>query len=289
MSKTIHQRAMLVSLKISAWSAKKYDKKISQEVAAKHSASVDMGRYTKRLLPQDAKTYAALNVALGELRATHYEQTLAWSDEGWRVLPTANYTTYTSMVRQKKGQIESLLSDFIADYPALRAQAEALLNGMFKPEDYPEPMDLQKRYSVKVDFNPLPAGQDFRIDLDSASLDEIARDTEERVNRAVEQAQADAVERLHTCVSRIAERLNDPDAIFRDSLIENARELTGVLTRLNVTEDPRLEELRQRVEQLAQVSPEALRTLPFQRATTAKEADAILADMMAVFGEVQHV
>jgi len=51
----------------------------------------------------------------------------------------------------------------------------------------------------------------------------------------------------------------------------------------------RLEELRQRVEQLAQVSPEALRTLPFQRATTAKEADAILADMMAVFGEVQHV
>jgi ABC-type transporter Mla subunit MlaD len=115
---------------------------------------------------------------------------------------------------------------------------------------------------------------------------QIARDTEERVNAAVLEAQKDSFNRLHECVTRISERLNDPKAIFRDSLIENARELTDVLTRLNVADDPRLEELRKRVEELAQVSPEALRTLPFQRATTAKTADQILADMQAVFGEL---
>jgi hypothetical protein len=284
----IHSRAMLVSLKISAWSARKHDKKVSQEVADNHHASGDVGRYIKKLFPQDAKTYAALNTALGELRAKHYEQTLAWSDEGWRLLPIANHGTYTTMVRQERARIDGLLSDFIAEYPTLRDQARQVLNGMFKPEDYPAPLDLQKRYSIKVDFNPVPTGSDFRVELDTATLEEIARDTEDRVTQAVKQAQEDAVERLHECVTRISERLNDPKAIFRDSLIENARELTDVLTRLNVTDDPRIEELRSRVEQLAQVSPEALRTLPFQRATTASEADAILADMNAVFGEVAH-
>lgn len=113
---------------------------------------------------------------------------------------------------------------------------------------------------------------------------EITRDTEDRVNNAVIQAQADAIDRLKGCVERIASKLADPEGIFRDSLIENARDLTDALTRLNVTDDPRLEDLRHRVEQMARVSPEALRSLPFQRATTASEAQNILDRMSAVFG-----
>jgi hypothetical protein len=289
MSKTIHQRAMLVSLKMSKWSAAKYDKKISLEVAEKHHADADAGRYTKRLIPKGKNSYAELMAAYSELQNKHYEQTLPWSDEGWRLLPNANYNQYVAMVRESRSKIESLLEVFIADYPAIQADVRQRVNGLFNPSDWPEPVDLRKRFSVKVDFNPVPAGQDFRVELDSAALAEIARETEERVNNAVIQAQQNAVDRLHECVTRISERLNDPEAIFRDSLIENARDLTDVLTRLNVADDPRIEALRQRVEQLAQVSPEALRTLPFQRASTAKEADAILADMMAAFGEVKNV
>jgi hypothetical protein len=56
----LHTRAMLVSLRISAWSARKYDKKISLEVAANHGASADAGRYNKYLMPADATSYKAL-------------------------------------------------------------------------------------------------------------------------------------------------------------------------------------------------------------------------------------
>lgn len=288
MAKTIHQRAMLVSLKLSKWSATKYDKAISAEVAAKHNADADAGRYNKRLIPKGKNSYADVMTAFSALYADHCQQTLPWSDEGWRLLPMANHTKYVAMVRSHRSKIETLVEVFISDYPAIKDDVQRRVNGLFNPADWPSPMDLRKRFSVKVDYNPVPAGEDFRVEMDTATLEEIARDTEARVTQAVQGAQQDAVERLHECVTRISERLNDPKAVFRDSLIENARELTDVLTRLNVTDDPRIEELRARVEQLAQVSPEALRTLPFQRATTAHEADSILADMSAVFGEVTH-
>jgi hypothetical protein len=48
--------------------------------------------------------------------------------------------------------------------------------------------------------------------------------------------------------------------IFRNSLVDNALELTNLLTRLNVTKDPRLEKARQELEQsLVGVTADELR------------------------------
>ena len=44
--------AMLVSLRITAWSGRLYDRQASNHVAAQHDASASAGRYNKRLLPK---------------------------------------------------------------------------------------------------------------------------------------------------------------------------------------------------------------------------------------------
>ena len=46
--------AMLVSLRINAWSGRLYDRQASNHVAAHHEASASAGRYNKRLLPKAA-------------------------------------------------------------------------------------------------------------------------------------------------------------------------------------------------------------------------------------------
>ena len=52
----------------------------------------------------------------------------------------------------------------------------------------------------------------------------------------------------------------DDKKIFRNSLVDNALELTNLLTRLNVTNDPRLENARQALEQsLVGVTADELR------------------------------
>ena len=80
-------------------------------------------------------------------------------------------------------------------------------------------------------------------------------------------------------------KLSQPEAIFRDSLIENARELCDVLTRLNLTDDPKLETLRRQTELLVQSEPQLLRDNPDVRVSTANEAQAILDAMTATYGK----
>ena len=114
---------MLVHLKLEAWSARKYDRKVTQETNDAHGATADAGRYNKHLMPADAATYKALTQHIGALRLTNYAQTLPWSDEGWRLLPVKNYQNYTDTIRAGQHTFNRLLSEFVADYPALRAEA----------------------------------------------------------------------------------------------------------------------------------------------------------------------
>jgi hypothetical protein len=80
----------------------------------------------------------------------------------------------------------------------------------------------------------------------------------------------------------MAEKLADPKAIFRDSMLENTREICALLPRLNFTDDPDLETMRQQVEATLLKHPEALRNDPDLRRDTAAEAKKIM-DAMGVF------
>jgi hypothetical protein len=280
---TLITRAMLCSLRISSWSARKYDKKVTAETNAAHGADSDAGRYNKMLLPGDASSYKALTSHIAATRVLHYEQTLAWSDDGWRLLPVANYQKYTDKLRDARHTYDSLLADFLADYPSLQQAARLKLNGMYRDEDYPA--NVAGKYGFAIEYSPVPSGGDFRVSLSQSEIDIIATRTESRVKDAFEQAHNDAVKRLYECVSRIHERLAQPEAIFRDSLIGNARELCDVLSRLNISGDMNLETLRRQTDSLATVQPESLRNDPVTRIQTANAAQGILDQMMSVYGQ----
>ena len=47
----------------------------------------------------------------------------------------------------------------------------------------------------------------------------------------------------------MAEKLADPKAVFRDTLVENTKEVCSILSRLNFADDPDLETMRQQVEE----------------------------------------
>lgn len=279
----INSRALLVNLSISTWSARKFDRAISDEIAAQHNAARDAVRANKSLIQGD--TYKALIRAAQAARTAHYFHTLAWSDEGWRLLPTSNHAAYTDELRALQGQFQTALAEFVRDYPRLQEIARARLNGMYKDSDYPHPAAISDRFSMSTEFTPVPAAGDFR--LDELTADELQR-VEQSVTNRVEQATADAVadawRRLHEVVSAMRERLAQPDAVFRDSLVNNARDVVEVLGRLNVTRDSSLEAMRATVAaDLTQYEPQELRDAPAIREQTAARADEILTAMQGAF------
>ena len=147
------------------------------------------------------------------------------------------------------------------------------------------PADVQGEYSFAIEYNPVPSGGDFRVQLSQDEIDIIATRTENRVKDAFEDAHKDAVKRLYKVVSHIHEKLSDPDGKFKDTLVGNARDLCDILTRLNISGDMQLEGLRKATDSLATVQPDTLRSDAVTRIQTANDAQAILNQMMSVYGK----
>lgn len=280
----IHSHALLVWLTISTWSARRYDKTVTAKVNAQYAASDDAGRYNKHLLPGDAPAYKALITLAGSIRAAHYSHTLAWSDEGWRLLPTANYMPYVQWFRDQQRALDIALDAFIIEYPTLRQQARVRLNGLYRDEDYPTCDDLRSRFRLALEYAPVPADGDIRVDLASDQIATIESSVQSRVESATRLAMADAWKRLYDVVARMVERLSTPNAIFRDSLVTNAADVCEQLQRLNITNDPDLEAMRLRVQsELTKYDPDTLRDTPRVRRQAAASAEDIMVAMSGLY------
>jgi hypothetical protein len=91
----------------------------------------------------------------------------------------------------------------------------------------------------------------------------------------------EAWDRLHETLTKMSERLADADEgekkIFRDSMFTNAMDLCGMLTRLNVTDDPKLEQARKQLEKaIAGVDAKDVRDDDELRKSVKDKVDEIL-------------
>ncbi len=268
-------KAVLVGIAIHGWQARKYDRKVSLEVAEKHAATQDAGRFNKHLLPGGAASYEAVHKKGRELRAFYYENTLPWSKDGQRILPTANYEKFSEGVRALRREYETLAREFAREYPILKEDAKLLLNGMFQNSDYPDPSEMMVKFSVEIETLPLPVASDFRVDLGKDEVERIQKELQSRLEKEFANANKDLWTRLQNTVSNIVERLSFPDSKFHDTLISNLQDLVNLIPSLNVTGDSNLEAVRKRCEVLTAHSPAALRTDIEVRADVAKQAREI--------------
>jgi len=272
----IQSRAMLARLSISQWTARKHDGSVSREVERAHAAH-DAGRYNKLLVSK--VLLDPLAKLAGVIRTYHYEMTLPWNDAGERLLPSTLFAKYTDQIRKYRGEFNTLVTELVRTYPAEVQAARNRLGTMYNPGDYPDASDLYRRFDIAIEFTAIPDAKDFRVDVS----DEAAEEIREQITNTVTQRQKDAVQdcyrRVHEVVSKIQQRLSDKDATFRDSLIQNARDLMAVLPSLNITNDPVLTGLYCEIDTLLEVTPGALRNNPTKRQETADAADAILAKL----------
>jgi hypothetical protein len=282
----ITEKAMLAKLKISRWSASKHDKKISADVAAQHGSDPTMGRYSKRLVAKD-RLEAIAQIAT-RARQHHYEQTLPWLDEGSRILPAANYFDYMQRQNAFGAEFEHAVSAFAAIYPMVVDEARQSLNGLFNPADYPPADRIQDLFTMRVEVDPMPTAEDFRVALSEDENARIREGIQGRLDDAARGAVSDVWHRVHDVVAHMAERLRGYEVdregkikgTFRDSLVGNIRTLADLLPKLNITQSNALDEMSQRLaDELCSFDAPALREDPVIRTTIAENAEKILADI----------
>lgn len=278
----LNDRALLVQLSISQWLARKYDKKITKEVATTHGTTIDAGRYNKSLLPMH-NLLDSVHKKATVVREAYYKNTLPWGIDGTMMLPATNYLQFMTEFRKQKSDWVSLVNNFVDEYPTLVQNAQTILGSLYDPADYPSQEAIRDKFRMDMAVFPVPSS-DFRVSIASDELSRIQQDVEARVMNAQQQAMTEVWQRLFDRVKHMAEKLSDPKAIFKNSMVENAREICALLPRLNFADDPNLEALRREVEDKLLKHPEALRNDPDLRSDTAEEARRIMAAMGSFMG-----
>jgi hypothetical protein len=277
----LSQRAMLVSLNISQWSGRRFDRKVSDEVNNQKMASNKAGRYNKVLLP-DCEPLAEVHRQTSSLRNWFVEQTLPWLNDGARIMPSARYLPFNAEYRAKKALWQGAVDTLVAEYPALKAKAPSQLKSMHDPADYPYQWELAGKFGMEIRVLPLPDKSDFRIDLDPATMQAIKDSMVDQEADLARTVVTDCWTRLHKVVAAMADRLGDPDAVFRNSLTENLNEVVSVLRDLNITGDKDLEAVRLDVAtSLANYAPDDLRNNLGDRKAAAVKAKQVAADISA--------
>lgn len=274
---SINEKAMLVYLNISFWTARKYDKRISQEIENQYNAD-EAGRYNKILIAKEH--LSNIQKIISAARNFHYENTLPWTDQGGRLLPAANYFDYVKSMQVFKDDFEREVNNFLVVYPSLKDEASQRLNGMFDEEDYPDENVLEDKFAFKTSILPMPAADDFRVELMESELESIRSSIQEQVEASTESALNDLWQRLYKVVSHMVERLIDPDNKFKNSLVTNIEELCDLLPKLNITDDPKLNEAVADIKtKLTANDSQTLREDLVARTKTAVEAQKIMNKM----------
>ena len=274
----ITAKAMLASLHISQWTTRKHDKRVSREVNDKYGGSKEAGRFNKVLV--DKESVKDIQAVISKARAFHMEQTLPWGERGERLLPSKNYNDYARQMRVYNEDFERAVDAFVSDYHQVIFDARQNLGGLFCRQDYPGADEIREKFAFRTAISPVPTAEDFRVSLAHEEVESIRQDIEDRVAQAHVAATRDLWHRLYDVVGRMVERLSDPEAVFRDSLVGNIAHLTELLPRLNMDDDPHLESMRREIEtSLCQYSPAQLRSDKHARRVAANTARDVLTTM----------
>jgi hypothetical protein len=166
----------------------------------------------------------------------------------------ANFLHYKGQLNTLEQNFNNLVENFIQAYPNLVSAAAFNLGDLFDREEYPEAEAVRNKFAFNYWFTPVPTAGDFRVDVGDSALNELRDHYEKQFNDRVNKAMREAWDRLHECLTHVKDRLTDEvvngevkPKIFRDSLVENAMELTELLRHLNVTNDQKLEDARRQL------------------------------------------
>jgi hypothetical protein len=283
---SIANNTMVVNLQISVWSGFKLDKGMTQKVTSAANAAADAARVNKHIVPKES--LKGIITAQGALRTHFYTNTLPWGDNGDRLLPRLSFMDFMQAHGKLNEEFNNAVDNFVHEkYLRARDQAEFRMGEMFRSEDYPEPEQLRRRFAVNLDIHGVPTGHDFRVDMDTNTVDMLRKQIEEKNQERVTSAMRDVWDRLADVLGHFANKMSD-DSVFRDSTVKNLEELVDMLPALNVTGDPQLEQIRQDItDTLIGYTPKDLRKDMAVRQAAAQESKRIIDQMSGFMGAFQ--
>lgn len=248
---SIASSAMLVEFSVSTWTARKKDRKATNDVAERNNlASKELTNVTKKLI--DCEELSAVVKFGANARNIHYSMTMPWSDMGQRIVTTQQYFKYHEVMTELQQEFDRLTQAFLEVYDYEVTEMQLKLGDMWNRDEYPTADAIQDRFRMRISYMPLPDAGDWRIDIQNEAQQQLTQQYEQYYNNQIQSAMNDLWHKLHDNLTTLVRQL-DYDADGKrnrvyDTVFDRAHELVEMLSTCNVTGDSQMEAMRQRLD-----------------------------------------
>jgi post-segregation antitoxin (ccd killing protein) len=289
---------MIASLHIGVLGARRFDKKETAVLSAKHGTADGILRISKKLFTSTPE-YKEITAAAGQGRAVFNRHTLPWEEEtARRIMTSASFIPATQEILECERKFNKAVEPFIERFAFFKAHDRNVLNGLFREEDYPTDKKLRKKFYFRTEYEPIPDAQDFRCDISAEAAETIKKQMEAATKAKLARSMEEPYRRLFDGVAHMASRLQGAKTCecrnckgkefstdqFSDTLVDNLAAICESLPRLNLTGDPALTEMIGTVRAgLTQFTPDAIRDNKTVRGTLAERAAEMQRDLSYFF------
>lgn len=258
LSDALASNYMLVDMQLRSWSGKRTDRGASDELIQSKNATRDSGAFVKNLLASAGQELKEVHTMGNALRTFVYNQTLPWSSSdgakrGERILATTKAMGFLSELNALKKEYDRAVLALVAVWPQRVAEAMQNLGALADSTDYPSASQLPTMFSVSVDLKPIPAISDYRrLSVPADLQDALGERHKQAAQVQVQNAMNDLRDRFIEELTRIERQMSKVAAGEKtrlyDSLITNMQLLTDMASSMNLTGNPKLQELVAKIE-----------------------------------------
>lgn len=282
----LNNRAMLAVLHLRAWKATATDREIASQAEAQAGSETGTMQVIKELSPRHLIHPIKSIMRLG--RDEHYRMTVPGMMIGQHLLSSAMFEDYVLTQGAIRDQFLEAVKRYIEVYPSIRERAPDRLGTAYRENDFPSVQQIEGYFGYEFSFYPIPVvSNDWRLEgLADSDVSKLRNQVEDNVRKMFNEATRDVFDRCRAILEKMVMQAKNystdaPGAMLRDATIEHLKDVASLVSKMNVTGDPLLEQVgREMVKEFSQIEAAELRKSADARSEIASKAQAILARMV---------
>lgn len=251
---------LLCDLQIRSWAGRGTDKDATKEVIESKGATKDAGKFNKNLMASARQELDIVHKQAASLRHFFYARTLPWTtggdgttQRGDRIIASAVAMDFLQEFKGFKLEYDVAVKALVAVWDLRVGQAMQNLGQMADVTKYPSATEIPKKFAISLDMNPIPAQSAFeRLNVPAALATALGRRHKAVAEQHVANAMNEMKDRMLTELERIntqmSKHANGEKTRLYESLITNMQGLVQMARNMNLTNNPHLTELAEKIE-----------------------------------------
>lgn len=209
---SLKENALLVSLSVKKPQMTKVDAK-GTNAAERANNAHGAGEYRKQLYPKHL--VSPIRAIESAARAYMENEAYPWTRSKF-ILPNPRFMGFMDTMGKYELQFEQATTAFLQNWVNVLDEARRSQGDMFNDKDYPDVIELAKRFSFEVIVEPVTDSTDFRVQMQGDAAEALKARAEKQAQDRMNDLMAEPLKRLRTVISRLNETVGKEDRVVTD-------------------------------------------------------------------------